>query len=587
MSWLLVAGIAPLLLGPVLVRLMRSVSWAPAALDAFVTVGIGGIAVLHILPQSIEMSGWLAVVAAFVGLVAPIWLERLLHNVKPGRESRALLLFAAFALALHAALDGVALAGGEHDHAGHDHGGQLLAFAVILHRLPVGVGLWWFLRTSMGVRVAVGAVAMMVVATVFGSLGGDVLMHGSMSQVLGAFQALVAGSLLHVVAGHHSFGHNHSDSQPRWQIASGLSGLIAAGLLAFIEQLHEPHGHVVGTSAGSAFMALALATAPAMVTAYLVTGVASAVVPAIAAYHLTGKSFLSQAVRGVVLGFPTAICSCGVLSKTERHVVQHAPAAASAAFLVSSSSLGLAGLLLSFALLGPKVALARVAGAMAMSLLAGLWAGKLAAMRRVDVSRCDCDEPTAEPGNVRVTLRQGLRFAFGETLDHTAPWIVAGLGIAAFMEPNIRAEWMTVVPAWLEVPLAAALGLPAYVCAAGATPIAAVLMHKGVSAGAVVAFLLAGPALMFPLFGIPQSRKGRAGALALTAAMVVLATLVGYAVNALAPELDTSVFDGQASWIEMASLMIAALALVISLMRQGVRGFIKRIVYNEVIRRGG
>ena len=41
--------------------------------------------------------------------------------------------------------------------------------------------------------------------------------------------------------------------------------------------------------------------------------------------------------------------------------------------------------------------------------------------------------------------------------------------------------------------LAALLAIPAYVCAQGATPFAAVLMHKGASLGAGVAFLLVGP----------------------------------------------------------------------------------------------
>ena len=42
--------------------------------------------------------------------------------------------------------------------------------------------------------------------------------------------------------------------------------------------------------------------------------------------------------------------------------------------------------------------------------------------------------------------------------------------------------------------LPALFGMPAYVCASGATPLVAVLIYKGASPGAVLAFLLTGPA---------------------------------------------------------------------------------------------
>ena len=86
------------------------------------------------------------------------------------------------------------------------------------------------------------------------------------------------------------------------------------------------------------------------------------------------------------------------------------------------------------------------------------------------------------------------RAGFVELVDGTAPWIVLGLAIAAAAEPwlvqMLWAQWSDV----LEVAVFALLGMPIYVCAAGATPLIAVLLAAGVSPGAALAFLLTGPA---------------------------------------------------------------------------------------------
>ena len=50
------------------------------------------------------------------------------------------------------------------------------------------------------------------------------------------------------------------------------------------------------------------------------------------------------------------------------------------------------------------------------------------------------------------------------------------------------------VPTGADVFVMALVGMPLYVCASGATPLAAALIAAGVSPGAGIAFLLSGPA---------------------------------------------------------------------------------------------
>ena len=57
------------------------------------------------------------------------------------------------------------------------------------------------------------------------------------------------------------------------------------------------------------------------------------------------------------------------------------------------------------------------------------------------------------------------------------------------------------------------LAIPIYVCAEGATPLAAVMIHKGVSVGAALAFLLVGTSTNLPVLGVLRRGLGRTGAI--------------------------------------------------------------------------
>src|SRR6187455_1791820 len=110
MSLPLLASIVALFVGPVLYSVLRTRN-AAAALDAFALIAVVGLVLVHILPQSFDLAGWWIVPAAVVGLFGPSLLcgSRLLSGRSSGRVTMPLALFG---IALHAMLDGGALAGG-------------------------------------------------------------------------------------------------------------------------------------------------------------------------------------------------------------------------------------------------------------------------------------------------------------------------------------------------------------------------------------------------------------------------------------------------------------------------------------------
>jgi hypothetical protein len=124
--------------------------------------------------------------------------------------------------------------------------------------------------------------------------------------------------------------------------------------------------------------------------------------------------------------------------------------------------------------------------------------------------------------------------------------------------------------------------MPLYVCASGSTPLAAILIAKGVSPGAAIAFLLTGPATNVTTFGVLARLHSRGTAL-LYAATTMLATIaLGFAANAVltsgASILPVHLHDHSAGPLEIGSALVLLALFIVSLLRQGTRSFVGQIL---------
>jgi uncharacterized protein len=203
---LLLLSFAALALGPPLVVFARRHAWSTVAVDSFCVLAISGFALLHILPECAEDAGWLALPLCLLGFVAPTLAERGLQG-DSRHLRRVVLVLALLGMAAHDTLDGLALSLGS-DGAGAaslagPRAGSVLAWAVILHRVPVGIGIWWIIPRTLGRTAALLVLGVIVVATVFGFVMGNAVLGETSKQGLAMLQALLAGSLLHVVLHGH------------------------------------------------------------------------------------------------------------------------------------------------------------------------------------------------------------------------------------------------------------------------------------------------------------------------------------------------------------------------------------------------
>ncbi len=197
----LILSIAALLLGPLIYAAGRKNKIARRLLDGLILLSIAVIIFVHIIPEALAQGGAIAIVVIILGIAFPMLLERLFR--KAADTAHLLIVaIAAVGLLVHAVIDGLALLPGNGAGLG---GGVGLAHAIILHRLPVGMAIWWVVRPGLGTPVAVGIFALVIVATATGYLMGDSVVQMAETRTLALFQAFVSGSLIHIVI----FGIKH------------------------------------------------------------------------------------------------------------------------------------------------------------------------------------------------------------------------------------------------------------------------------------------------------------------------------------------------------------------------------------------
>ncbi len=107
-----------------------------------------------------------------------------------------------------------------------------------------------------------------------------------------------------------------------------------------------------------------------------------------------------------------------------------------------------------------------------------------------------------------------MNYSFGNLLQDIGVWFLGGVLLAGifgalipdgFIEKNLGDGFLP-----LLIMLAAAI--PLYVCATASTPIAAALALKGLSPGAALVFLLAGPATNAASFTVVAKLLGKRSA---------------------------------------------------------------------------
>ena len=537
---LLVLGV-----GPLLERFARGKPGLVSFVDGYVLVTIGGLVFLEILPGSLNLGGITALVAAMVGLLGPGLGERYLRAAARKTLDRLItLLLAVVGLAAHASLDGAALA----RPAGASGGS--LALAVVLHRLPVAVVLWALVRPAFGIPIALFVLNVVAAATIMGYGVGEELRDALAGPVLGAFEALVAGSLIHVVfhaphyAGIAIDGGTLEKHRRRSDALGSLAGVVTVAVMMsthgdHASGGHEGHIHIVGVLGE-----LALAMAPALLLAWVIAGFARAF-----EWERTLRSalssrpggFLKQVSSGLAIAVKSPVCTDCSLPVLAKRVRAGISPTVILILLVAAPGLSLDAIFLSVPLFGFPFAVAKVLGVLAVALLAAWLLGPR--LHRADTASDAGSEEESPEVRSGPRLRVAADHAF-EVVDRTAPWILFGTGVASGFWHVVDVGALAALPPIVQVPLFALAGAFINLGPAGCLPVLAVVVAMGASAGGAFAMCLTSPIAGVTTLVTLARQYGRSAVLMFLVTIVVLAAGLGLGVDALLDPSTRPVTEG-------------------------------------------
>jgi len=318
--------------------------------------------------------------------------------------------------------------------------------------------------------------------------------------------------------------------------------------------------------------------------------------PAIVSRYL-GKGRFRPVFLSALFGVPIPLCSCGVVPTALSLRKQGANDGATVSFLVSTPETGVDSIAITYALMDPLMTVFRPVAAFFTAVTAGVLQnvfGKKSAVPQALKSLplaeeapactpdCGCEAgPEAPDESVWSKAVKGVSYAFGELMDDMAGWLSLGIVLAGIISvvlpPGSLERYMGTGIKPMIIMLAA--GIPMYICATASTPIAAALMMKGLSPGAALVFLLAGPATNIASVTVVAGAMGKRAAGLYLASISVCSVLLGLLLDFIYIKAGLSlsgVAGGAAhvlpAWLETAS----ALVLTAILARSIIGGLISK-----------
>lgn len=270
-----------------------------------------------------------------------------------------------------------------------------------------------------------------------------------------------------------------------------------------------------------------------------------------------GKSNFKSSVNASLLGIPMPLCSCGVIPTGISFFKNGASKGSTNSFLISTPQTGVDSIFATYSMLGWPFAVLRPIVAFVTGVAGGAltnWLVKdkpqpttffgdlkidMGGQETVDENYGDASCASCEPKQTdkRHSLVRAADYAFIELLQDIAKWLIIGFLAAALISVALPDDFFSSFQGLglLEILVVLAASVPIYVCATGSIPIAAVLLMKGVSPGAALVFLMAGPATNVATITVLGKTMGKKSLIIYLGTIISGAIIFGMLTNWLIP----------------------------------------------------
>ncbi len=284
--------------------------------------------------------------------------------------------------------------------------------------------------------------------------------------------------------------------------------------------------------------------------------------------HL-GRPGIWSVIKATLLGVPLPVCSCGVIPIASSLEKEGAHKSSILSFLVSTPTTGIDSVFATYSLMGPLFALFRPLGAIISGITLGIAdymvEGKNIKQKEIPAH----DHPKIH--NI-FKWREFLKYSFYEIPQDIGRALVIGIliggAISAFI-PSLIFEKFFFFP--LDFVAALLLGIPLYVCSTGSIPVAISLLQKGLSPGAGLVFLIAGPATNAITLSFVRSKMGKVSFYLYLFNIIIVSGLLGILFNFLtsSAEIDARLLGGGGQMLPM-NLKITAGIILFLLIVNGI-----------------
>lgn len=269
---------------------------------------------------------------------------------------------------------------------------------------------------------------------------------------------------------------------------------------------------------------LSAEASPWLLLGLIIAGLMKAWVPTkILSQHLGhGKQAI---VKAAFIGAPLPLCSCGVIPVATELRRSGASAPATSSFLVATPETGVDSVSVSYALLGPIMAVYRPITAVLSAIITGLLVttakepkvsvheSKSCCTSKVEQqapkSTCCSQQNKIKSPTIADKTLSGLRYGATQLVDDLIKWLAIGLLFATLVKTFIPTSFLLSYGSGLSAMLVMiAMSIPMYICATASTPIAAGFIMAGISPGTALVFMMAGPATNISTLGVIRNEMG-------------------------------------------------------------------------------
>lgn len=268
------------------------------------------------------------------------------------------------------------------------------------------------------------------------------------------------------------------------------------------------------------FVTLFSEMAPFLLLGFLLAGILHVWVPNHLYVPKISKTNFKSVLWSALFGIPLPICSCGVIPTSIALRKEGASKGASVSFLISTPATGVDSILATYSLLGGPFAILRPVAAFMTAMLGGLFTNVVTKNEpetgvavvgethepHHEHEHCDCegdhcscsqeghDEHSKKSFAQKV--RETLEYGFVNMIGDVSKWLIIGLLLGALIAAFVPDDFFLFLHEYplLCMVVVLVLAMPMYTCATGSIPLALALVEKGITPGAALVLLMAGPA---------------------------------------------------------------------------------------------